>query len=226
MKDGKDIHMINFILDPLKAVAGIVYSYLPTTITVLAVLVIGTLLARSLGKLVAGLLKDVHVDKLSHTIGLDRVLTTGGVRRTLSAGIGCIISWTLMITTFVIVFKLTGISVLGDVTDRITGYIPTVATAAVTLMVGIILAHIVEVFVRVVAANCSMPKPELIATFSKWAIVATAFIAFIDKLGLGFLVTGQSLTLLVASLALALGLAFGIGGREHASHYLDKMLKH
>ena len=218
--------MINFILDPLKAVVGMVYSYVPTTITVLAVLVVGTLLARTLGKVVADFLKNIHVDKLSHTVGLDKVLLTGGVRRSVSDGIGCVLSWTLMITTFVIALKLTGISVLGDMTDRITGYIPTVATAAVALIVGIIVAHIVGVFVRMVAANCSMPKPELIATLSKWAVVATALIAFMDKIGLGFLFTGQSLTLMVAALALALGLAFGIGGREHASHYLDKMLKH
>jgi hypothetical protein len=218
--------MINFILDPLKAVAGYVVSYVPITITVLAVLVIGTLLARSLGKLVAGLLRDTHVDKLSHSIGLDRVLTAGGVRRTVSDGVGCITSWVLMITTFVIALKITGISVLGETTDRMTGYIPTVATAAVSLMIGIFLAHIVAVFVRVVAANCSMPKPDVIATYSKYAVIATAFISFIDKIGLSFLLTGTHLTLLVGALALALGLAFGIGGREHASHYLDKLLKH
>ncbi len=210
----------------MKTIVSTVYSYVPITITVLAILVIGTLLARTLGRLVSGLLRDIRVDQLSHKVGLDKVLVTGGVRRSVSDAIGCVISWMLMITTFVIALKITGISVLGEMTDHITGYIPTVATAAVALMVGIILAHIVAVFVRMVAANCSMPKPELIATFSKWAVVATAFIAFVDKIGLGFLFTGSSLTLMIAALALALGLAFGIGGREHASHYLNKLLKH
>lgn len=220
------MNTFNFILDPLKTVVGLVYSYVPITITVLAVLVIGTLLARTLGKMVAGFLKDLHVDKLSHTIGLDKVLVAGGVRRSVSDGIGCVLTWTLLITTFVIALKMTGIQVLGDMTDRITGYIPTVATGAVTLIVGIIVAHIVGVFVRMVAANCNMPRPELVATLSKWAVIATAFIAFVDKIGLGFLMTPESLSMYVAGLALALGLAFGIGGREHASHYLDKMLKH
>ena len=217
---------LNFILDPFKAVAGIVYSYVPTVVAVLAVLVLGSLLARTLAKLVAGVLKDIHVDKLSHTIGLDRVLHTGGIKRTVSAGIGCIIAWTILITTYVIALKIAGITVFGDMTDHIAAYVPTVATAAVALMIGIILAHIVGVFVRMVAANCAMPKPDMIATYSKWAVVATAFIAFVDKIGLGFLFTGSALTLMIAALALALGLAFGIGGREHASHYLNKLLKH
>lgn len=219
------MNTLNFILDPLKVVVGVVYSYTPIAIAVLAVLVIGTLMARSTSKIVAGALKDIHTDKLSHTVGLDRVLVTGGIRRSVSDAVGCVIAWVLMITTFVIALRITGINVLG-MTDHITGYIPTVTTAAVTLMVGIILAHIIGVFVRLVAANCGMPQPDLIAHFSKWAVVATAFIAFVDKIGLGFLFTGTALTLMVAALALALGLAFGIGGREHASHYLDKLLKH
>ena len=219
------MNTLNFILDPLKAVVGIVYSYIPVAVAVLAVLVIGTLLSRSLGKLVSGALKDIHADKLSHTVGLDRVLVTGGVRRSISDAVGCVISWMLMITTFVIALRITGINVL-DMTGHITGYIPTVTTAAVALIVGIILAHIIGVFVRMVAANCGMPQPDLIATFSKWAVVATAFISFVDKIGLGFLFTGTALTLMVAALALALGLAFGYGGREHASHYLNKLLKH
>ena len=220
------MNTINFILDPLKAVAGIVYSYVPAVVAVLAVLVLGTLLARTLGKLVASVLKDIHVDKFSHTIGLDRVLETGGIKRTASDAIGYVISWTLTITTFVIALKIAGITVLGDMTDSIMGYVPNVVSGAIALMIGIILAHIVAVFIRLVAANCDMPKPDLIATYSKWAVVATAFIAFVGKIGLGFLFTGPALTLMVAALALALGLAFGVGGREHAAHYLDKLLKH
>ncbi len=220
------MNAIYLIVDPLKTVAGFVYSYLPMIVGVLAVLVIGSLAARSLGKLIAGFLKDIHLDKLSRAIGLDRVLETGGIKGTASEGIGYIVSWVFYIATFVIALKITGIAVLGDVTDRLMAYVPTVVTAAVLLIVGIILAQIVAIFVRLVAANCGMPKPDLMATFSKWAVVATAFIGFADKIGLGFLFTGTALTLMIAAFALALGLAFGIGGREHAAHYLDKLLKH
>lgn len=215
---------IRFILDPLKTVAGFVYSYIPTVAGILVVLVIGSLAAKSLGKLIADFLKSIHLDKLSHAIGLDRVLETGGIKRTASDGIGYIVSWVLYIATFLIALKIAGIAVLGDVTDRLMAYIPTVVTAAVVLMVSIILAHIVAIFVRLVAANCGMPKPDLIATYSKWAVVATAFLGFVDKIGLDFLFSGTALTLMVAAFALALGLAFGIGGREHAAHYLDKLL--
>ena len=48
---------------------------------------------------------------------------------------------------------------------------------------------------------------------------------FVDKIGFGILLTGAPMTMLVGGLSLALGLAFGLGGKDHATHYLDRLLK-
>jgi len=104
-------------------------------------------------------------------------------------------------------------------------YVPGVLIGVVTLMVGMLLAHIVAVFVRLIAANTGMPRPDMLATFTRWAVVLMAVGVFVDKIGFGFLLTGAPLTMLVGGLSLGLGLAFGLGGKDHASHYLDKLLK-
>jgi len=218
------MNTIAFILDPLKTVFGMIVSYIPTVLGVLAALVIGGLVAREVGKLISSILKSIHVDKLSHTIGLDHVLTTGGIKRSASDLIGHVVTWGVTITVLVIALGYAGVSVMGPVSDTIT-YIPGVLSGVVTLMVGIFLAHIISIFVRLIAANTDMPKPEMLATFTKWAVVLTAVTVFVNKVGLGYLFTGTPLVLMIAALALALGLSFGLGGRDHASRYLDKLLK-
>ena len=219
------MNIINFILDPLKIVFSIITSYVPTVLGVLAALVIGGLVAREAGRLVTSILKKVHVDKLSHTIGLERVLSTGGIKRHISDLIGYTVTWGVTITALVIAVGYAGITIIGPITDPIMGYVPNVVSGVITLMVGMLLAHIVSVFVRVVAANTDMPKPEMLAAFTKWAVVLMAVSVFINKIGLGYLFTGTPLTLMIGALALGLGLAFGLGGRDHAAHYLDKLLK-
>ena len=216
---------LSYILDPLKAVGHIVLGMLPTVVGVSAVLVIGSLLARTIGKIIADAIKRVQIDKLSQTIGLSSTLEAGGIKRPISELAGTVTSWVLMVTSFVIAMKLVGVGVIGEATDYITGYVPTVVSGIVVLTVAMVIAYIVAAFVRAVAANTGMPKPELMATFTKWAIVLTGAIAFMNKVGLGFLFTGTPFTLVVAALALALGLAFGHGGRDHAARYLDKILK-
>ncbi|MBI4309374.1 MAG: hypothetical protein HY591_03485 [Candidatus Omnitrophica bacterium] len=216
---------ITFILDPLKSVFSIISSFAPTVLGVLAALVIGGLVAREVGKVVASILKSVHIDKLSHTIGLGHVLETGGIKRPVSDLIAYVVTVGVTITALVIALGYAGITVIGPVTDPIMAYVPTVLTAVITLMVGMFLAHIVSVFVRLVAANTGMPKPDMLATFSKWAVVFMAITTFVNKIGFGYLFTGTPLLLMIAALALGLALSFGLGGREHAAHYLDKLLK-
>ena len=219
------MNYITFILDPLKSVFSIIIGYAPIVFGVLAALVVGGLVAREVGKIVTSTLKGIHIDKVSHTIGLSHTLETGGIKRPVSELIGSIFTWGISITALVIALSYAGITVVGPMTDPIMAYVPSVLTGVITLMVGMFLAHIVSVFVRVVAANTDMPKPDMLSTFSKWAVVLMVVTIFVDKIGLGYLFTGTSLTLMVAGLALALGLAFGLGGREHAAHYLDKLLK-
>ena len=219
------MNYITFILDPLKSVFSIIYSFIPTVLGVLAALVIGGLVAREVGKLVSSILKNVQADKISHTIGLEHVLTTGGIKRSVSDLIGHVVTWGVTITALVIALGYAGVTVIGPVTDPIMAYVPTVLTGVITLMVGLFFAHIVSVFVRVVAANTDMPKPEMLATFTKWSVVLMAITVFVNKIGLGYLFTGTPLLLMIGALALGLGLAFGLGGRDHATHYLDKLLK-
>ena len=216
---------ITFILDPLKQVFSIISSFIPTVLGVLAALVVGGLVAREAGKLVAAVLKRIHVDKISHDIGLTHTLEIGGIKRSVSDLIGMVITWGITITALVIALNYTGVTIIGPITAPVMAYVPGVLTGVITLMVGMVLAHIVAVFVRLVAANTGMPRPDMLCTFTRWAVVLMAVGVFVDKIGFGFLLTGAPLTMLVGGLSLGLGLAFGIGGKDHATHYLDRLLK-
>ena len=220
------VHMnLTFILDPLETVFSNILTYVPGVLGVLAVLLLGGIVARAGGDFISSLLKRIHIDKVSHKIGLDHILTTGGIKRHMSDLIGFVFTWGITITVLVIALSYAGITIIGPATDPIMTYVPKAIEGVLTLMVGMLFAHIVSVFVLLVAANTNMPMPDKLATFTKWAIVLMAVGVFVEKVGLGYMLTGTPLNLMIASLALALGLAFGLGGREYAAHYLEKLLK-
>jgi hypothetical protein len=60
---------------------------------------------------------------------------------------------------------------------------------------------------------------------TKYAIVLFAVTIFLHEIGLGVLVTGTSISTLFASVCLALALAFGLGGRDTAARYLERLKK-
>ena len=216
---------ITFILDPLKTVFSIISSFIPTVLGVLAALVVGGLVAREAGKLVAATLKSIHVDKISHNIGLTHTLEVGGIKRPVSDLVGTVMTWGITITALVIALTYAGVTIIGPITGPVMAYVPGVLTGVITLMVGMVFAHIVAVFVRLIAANTGMPRPDMLANFTRWSVVLMAVGVFVDKIGFGFLLTGAPMTMLVGGLSLGLGLAFGIGGKDHATHYLNGLLK-
>src|SRR6204780_1591025 len=161
---------LTFILDPLKTVFSIIYSFIPTVLGVLAALVVGGLVAREAGKLVASVLKSIHVDKISHEIGLTHTLEVGGIKRPVSDLIGTVITWGITITALVIALTYAGVTIIGPITGPVMAYVPNVLIGIFTLMVGMFLAHIVSVFVRIIAANTGMPRPDMLSTFTRWAV--------------------------------------------------------
>src|SRR3989338_8987972 len=75
---------LNYIMDPLREVGSMVLGVTPTVFWVLVVLVVGTLLARTLGAVVADVIKRIQIDKISNTIGLAGALDAGGIKRPIS----------------------------------------------------------------------------------------------------------------------------------------------
>lgn len=215
---------LTFIMDQLKLVFSMILSFTPMVLGVLAALVIGTILARTVSRLTTSLLKSAHLDKHCHAIGLDTALAAGGLKKPVTELIGSLFGIGLTLTALVIALSYAGVTLM-PLTDPIKEYVPTVLTAVISLMVAMFLAHLVAIFVRLIAANTDMPKPELLATLTKWAIVLMALRTFIDKIGIGYLFEGVPLLIMTAAVALGLGLAFGLGGRDHASKYLDRILK-
>ena len=217
--------IIDYIMDPLKEVVGIVSGIAPTALGVLAVLVIGSLLARFLGTGITRVLKRTDLDKVSQKTHVSDTLETGGIKRSISELVGAIVSWVLMVTTFVVAMKMIGVTVLDDATGYITGYLPGVMSGIVVLTVALVIAYMVSAFIRVVAANTGMPKPELLGMYSKWAIVTFAGMIFLEEIGLGSLLVGTPFQYLFGALCLALALSFGLGGRDAAARTIEKLRK-
>jgi hypothetical protein len=219
------MNQLTFIQDPLHRVTAYITTYGPLVLKVLAVLVIGALIAQVVYKFLSDVLKKAKIDTASTKIGLTRTLETGGIKRSVSELIAGIVAWIIVITTLVIALAYAGVDVFTLV-DATGAYVPVALFAVVGLMVAMFVAGLLAAFVRVIAANTDMPAPDLLASITTWIIVGAAAIELLNRIGLGsILFTGTPLLIMIGSLGLALALAFGLGGRDRASRYIDKTLR-
>ena len=201
-----------------------VVGFVPRLIVAIIVFVIGWVIAMALGKVIAQIIRTAKVDKALQSIGLEEPLSRAGMRLDAGAFIGGLVKW-----FFIIVFLAATVEVLGlsQVTvflqEVVLLYLPNVFVAALILVVAALIADAVSRLVSGTAKAASLPSAGFLGGVSKWAIWVFAILAALYQLGIAGPMVQTLFTGVVAALALALGLAFGLGGKEVASKYLERL---
>ncbi|HLF17922.1 MAG TPA: hypothetical protein VI749_03395 [Candidatus Omnitrophota bacterium] len=209
------------ILTPFREMMATVFSFIPTLLFALGILIVGTFLAHAVEHLIVRVFKQIEFDTVSDKMGLTKALHKGGLRRSPSSVIGCLSYWVLMVTVLISSVKALGITVASGLIDKILAYIPSVITGAVALMIGMLIAKFVGTLVYITAKNTDMPAPATLARVSKWAIVIYVSIIYLKEIGFVDLFVGAHYTIFIAGVVFALALAFGLAGKDVASHYLN-----
>jgi hypothetical protein len=102
-------------------------------------------------------------------------------------------------------------------------YIPNVIVAVIILLAGILLATFVRNVVKTAVEAAELASADFLSGIAKWAILLFSFMAALVQLQIAPGLINTLFTGLVAMLALGGGLAFGLGGKEHASRVLDRL---
>jgi hypothetical protein len=95
-------------------------------------------------------------------------------------------------------------------------WIPNLIVAAIILLVAPILARFVRGAIEVGAGQMGFTNARLLGRIAEIAIVAFAVIIAVNQIGIAANLVDTLFIGIVAALALAFGLAFGLGGREVA----------
>lgn len=198
-------------------------QFLPNLLVAIIIFIIGWLIGAGLGRLAAQVIAAIKVDQALRAAGVEKVVERAGFTLNSGAFLGFLVKW-----FFIIVFLVASLDVLGltDVTAFLQGvvltYIPQVIVAVLILLVAAVLAEAADRVVSGAARAAGLKAAGLLGTLSRWSIWVFAILAALDRLGISPLV--QTLfTGVVVALALAFGLAFGLGGQAAAARYIERI---
>ncbi|QQG42953.1 MAG: hypothetical protein HYW15_01955 [Candidatus Giovannonibacteria bacterium] len=203
---------------------GGVVAFVPKLVVAIIVFIIGWVIAVALGKIVEQIARAIKVDTALKSVGADEVVSRAGMRLDSGAFLGGLVRWFV-----ILVFVLAAVDVLGlsQVTEFlrsvVLAYIPQVIVAALILVAAALLAETVSNVVEGSARAAHLPSARLLGGVAKWAIWIFAILAALYQLGIAGPFVQTLFTAVVAMLALAGGLAFGLGGKEAAARYIDKL---
>jgi hypothetical protein len=139
-----------------------------------------------------------------------------GIRSDASGLIADITKWFVRLITLVVAFDALGLPAVSQVLQQLLLWLPNLVVALVILVLAGLAANAVSSLVRGATAEAGFGNPNLLANVARFAIWTFAIVVAVNQLGIATTLVNTLFMATVGAVALALGLAFGLGGRETA----------
>lgn len=199
-----------------------VIVYIPDFIAALVVLLFGVVVAYVLKAVIVRILRMVKLGNVAKRTHINDVFPgTFDVVELL----GDLVKW-----FFIIVFLLQALTVahflqVSGLVQGLLNYIPNVVAAAVVVFVGSVVADLTSRVVVNAARAVGAATSRLLGDISRYAVLALVVFTALAQLGVNTTFLNDLFIAIVAMLALAGGLSFGLGGRDLAKDILEHLRK-
>lgn len=210
------------IIASLQVAWNAVAAFVPLFVGAVIVFIVGWIISVSLGKLVEHIIRTIKVDLVLQKLDVHRAVERAGIRLDSGAFIGGLVKWFLVIVTLLASVNILGLVQVSGFLRDVLLYVPNVVVAALILLIALVVADTVE---RVVKASVEAAgfRGGTVGVVTRWSIWIFAIIAVLLQLGIAADLIRIVIMGFVAALAVAFGLAFGLGGQSHASAFIEKL---
>jgi len=197
-------------------------AFLPRFVLAVLVFIIGWLLAVLIYKGIVALVNAIQLDKLLAQTGFNSFIERSGHEFSSAKVLGWLVKWFIIIAFLIASFNIMGWDSVNDILTQIVIYIPRVILAAFILFAGFVIADFTRKLVVGSTKITKFGRSELLGSFAKLVVIVFTFLIVLNLIGLAATVVNSLVVGFVAMLALAGGLAFGLGGKEVAADMLKK----
>jgi hypothetical protein len=192
-------------------------GFLPALIGAILILIIGWIIAGLLAGLIEKGLKAVGFERAAQSTGIAGFIENAGSGWTASKLVAEIVKWFIRLIAIQAAASILGLDQISQVINAILLWLPNLVVAIVIIVIGALIANFVAGIVRGSAAEMGFSTPNLLANITRYAIIGFAAVAAFNQLGIAPTVVNTLFIGLVATLVLAFGLAFGLGGQQTAA---------
>jgi hypothetical protein len=189
----------------------------------LVVLLVGLVVASGLGSLVERVVNLVKLDRALVKLGLEEYFERAGLRLQSGRFFGRLVYWFLVVVFLLAATDILKFYSLSNFLRDVLLYLPNVFVAVLIMLAAVVLANFLRGLVRASVKTARLHAAGFLGTLTWWAVVFFGFFAALSQLGVAVALINSLVTGFVAMLALAGGIAFGLGGKDYAAHLLNKL---
>ncbi len=214
---------VNILGEALTQTGGQILSFLPNVIIAVILFVLGWVLGIFLGRAVTHVIHVLRIDHALNKAGMSVISERAGVKVSVAGFLGFIVKWTVIVSFTIASTEILNLNNVSKVLSDIVAYIPSVIVASIILIIATLVADFVS---RIVESSLRATniKADFAAKVARWAILIVGGIfPALSQLGIAPQIVEILFTGVIFAISLALGLSFGLGGRDAASKAIERM---
>jgi hypothetical protein len=197
--------------------------FLPSLLAAIVVFIIGVIVAAIVKNILVRILETIDLERILSRTGLPQAMKKGGSSMTITNLLGELIRWFVVLIFLIPTADILGLGTVNDILKTILLYIPNVVVAVVIVTIGVVIGHIAREVIAATVAGLGAQTSKTIGQIANWAIIVFASLAALTQLGVATDLIKILFTGFIAMIALAGGLAFGLGGRDTAASVLKRL---
>jgi len=213
----------NALVESFQSLASGLISYVPNIVIAIILFIIGWVLGDAVGLWVAKLIRALKVDRVLEKLDLHRLMQQAGYNLDSGKFLGVLVKWFIILGFLVAALNVLQLNEVSNFLRDILAYIPRVIIATLILIIAAVVAEVLQKIVVASSKAAKISSAELFGGVTKWLIWIFAIIMALEQLGMMGPFLQIFMTGVVATISIALGLSFGLGGKDAAGNFVNRL---
>lgn len=205
------------ISDPAINMLNTIFNFIPNLAIGIVILFVGRFIANLVFAFLESVLGSIGVDKFTKKV-FETTGTQDNEKFSLAKTIAYIVKYVVLIFFIVQALNVLKLDLLTSIGSTIIAYMPYALSTVIVLGLAILLGNYIE---KIILKK--FPNSKASALIAKVAIITIGIFVSLYQLGIAMEMVNAAFIIILGSLAVAFAIAFGFGGREFASHMLQKL---
>lgn len=201
-------------------------GFIPSLVGALVVFVLGLVIASGLGTLVEKVFDALRLDHFLTKMGLAPHFERGGMKLQASKFLGQLVNWFLILVFLLAASDILGLYALSAFLRDVLNYVPNVIAAILIMLAAFVVGSLLRRIVSASVMSAQLHAARFLGSLTWWTVILFGFFAALVQLNVAATIVNNIVMGFIGMIALAGGLAFGLGGKEYAAHLIGKLREH
>jgi small-conductance mechanosensitive channel len=213
---GKRMNLVDTLTQSFNDAMGSLVAAIPTLVGALIILLVGWAIGRIVGGIVTSLLTRANADQWFGKYA-GEVYGTSTEAMAPTRLLGGLARWFIYLVFFIAAANYLGWPQVSSLLNDFIAWLPNLVAAIVIIIAAPVVGHVLRLTVEGASQGLGTGSARLLGQLVQIGVIVFGVMAALYQVGIASDLINTLFVGIVAATALALGLAFGLGGRDVAA---------